>query len=110
MHEFKMGESAVLIGVSPDTVRRLADSGALKTRRTRGGQRLVDATEERVHGEWEYAPGLLRSIRPELRMNLEQAKEFILRYGQCARCGRRLKAAQSVERGIGPVCIQYFSF
>ena len=75
-----------------------------------GGQRLVDATEERVHGEWEYAPGLLRSIRPELRMNLEQAKEFILRYGQCARCGRRLKAAQSVERGIGPVCIQYFSF
>jgi molybdopterin-binding protein len=42
MHEFKMGESAAMIGVSPDTVRRLADSGALKTRRTRGGQRLVD--------------------------------------------------------------------
>ena len=42
MHEFKMGEAAAVIGVSPDTVRRLADTGALKTRRTRGGQRRVE--------------------------------------------------------------------
>lgn len=36
-----MKEAAAVLGVSPDTVRRLADSGAVKTRRTRGGQRLV---------------------------------------------------------------------
>jgi molybdopterin-binding protein len=42
MHEFKIGEAAVVLGVSPDTVRRLADARAVKTRRTRGGQRLVD--------------------------------------------------------------------
>lgn len=77
---------------------------------TIGGERLVDATEEHVHGEWEYAPELKREIRPEYKMTLEQAKDFILRYGQCARCGRRLKAAESVERGIGPVCQRYFSF
>ena len=42
MHEFKMGEAATLLGVSADTVRRLADARTVKTRRTRGGQRLVD--------------------------------------------------------------------
>lgn len=77
---------------------------------TIGGERLVDATEDRVHGEWEYAPELKREIKPEFKMTLEQAKDFILRYGQCARCSRKLKAAESVERGIGPVCKNYFSF
>jgi molybdopterin-binding protein len=42
MHEFKIGEAAAVLGVSTDTVRRLADARTLKTRRTRGGQRLVD--------------------------------------------------------------------
>jgi Family of unknown function (DUF6011) len=72
------------------------------------GERLVDATEEHVHGEWEYDPGLKRQLDTARVMTLAEAKDFILRYGQCVRCGRRLKAAQSVERGIGPVCINYF--
>jgi molybdopterin-binding protein len=42
MHEFKIGEAAGVLGVSADTVRRLADAGTVKTRRTPGGQRLVD--------------------------------------------------------------------
>lgn len=42
MSEFRIGEAAQLLGVSPDTVRRLADDGALVTRRTDGGHRFVD--------------------------------------------------------------------
>jgi molybdopterin-binding protein len=42
MREFKIGEAAAVLGVSPDTVRRLADARTLKTTRTRGGQRVVD--------------------------------------------------------------------
>lgn len=42
MHEFKIGDAAAMLGVSPDTLRRLADAGTVKTRRTRGGQRLVE--------------------------------------------------------------------
>jgi molybdopterin-binding protein len=42
MSEFRIGQVADLLGVSADTVRRLADSGELETRRTPGGQRLVD--------------------------------------------------------------------
>jgi molybdopterin-binding protein len=42
MSEFRIGQAAELLGVSPDTVRRLADNGQLETRRTDGGHRCVD--------------------------------------------------------------------
>ncbi len=45
MYQFRMGEAAQLLGVSPDTVRRWADAGRLSTERTGGGQRLVDGIE-----------------------------------------------------------------
>lgn len=45
MSEFRVGEAAALLGVSPDTIRRLADSGRLSARRTPGGQRVVDGAE-----------------------------------------------------------------
>jgi molybdopterin-binding protein len=42
---YKPGLAAELLGVSVDTVRRLADAGQLKTRRTGGGQRLIDGAD-----------------------------------------------------------------
>ena len=45
MHQFRMGEAANLLGVSPDTVRRWADAGRLATERTTGGHRTVAGTE-----------------------------------------------------------------
>ena len=42
MSELRIGQAAELLGVSVDTVRRWADDGRLPTRRTTGGQRLVD--------------------------------------------------------------------
>ena len=39
---YRMGEAAALLGVSVDTARRMAEAGKLRTRRTAGGQRLVD--------------------------------------------------------------------
>lgn len=71
------------------------------------GERLT-LSDEHVKGEWAYAPGLIKQCEEQYRMTLEQAKRFILVYGQCCRCGRKLKAAKSVEAGIGPVCIKYF--
>jgi molybdopterin-binding protein len=40
-----MGEAAVLLGTSTDTVRRLADSGRLRTRRTTAGHRVIDGAD-----------------------------------------------------------------
>lgn len=42
MPEYRVSEVAELMGVSVDTVRRLVDSGQVRTSRTGGGQRLVD--------------------------------------------------------------------
>ncbi len=42
MRELRIGQAAEVLGVSTDTVRRLADAGELDTRRTDGGQRLVE--------------------------------------------------------------------
>ena len=39
---YRLGQAAELLGVSADTVRRWADSGRLPTRRTSGGQRVVE--------------------------------------------------------------------
>ena len=42
---YKPGQAAELLGVSVDTVRRWADAGRLKTRRSSGGQRLIDGAD-----------------------------------------------------------------
>jgi len=42
MSEYRIGLVAELLGVSPDTVRRLADNDELLTTRTPGGHRVVD--------------------------------------------------------------------
>ncbi|MEO8743904.1 MAG: helix-turn-helix transcriptional regulator [Candidatus Dormiibacterota bacterium] len=38
----RIGQAAELLRVSPDTVRRLVDSGRIKTVRSAGGQRKID--------------------------------------------------------------------
>ena len=38
----RIGQAAELLRVSPDTVRRLVDSGHIKTARSAGGQRRID--------------------------------------------------------------------
>lgn len=62
-----------------------------------------------VHIEFEYAPGVVHRVRPHHKMPLERARELTIRYGRCLACGRRLKNAESVERGIGPVCRKAFA-
>ena len=42
---YKMGQASTLLGVSVDTVRRWADAGRLRSRRSAGGQRLVDGAD-----------------------------------------------------------------
>ena len=43
MARLRIGQAAELLRVSPDTVRRLVDSGQVKTIRSTGGQRLIDS-------------------------------------------------------------------
>ena len=80
-------------------------------------KRLVEHSAERateagarVHAEYVYEAGLIAQVEREgVKLSLDEAKALTIRYGFCIRCGRHLKAAQSVEQGMGPVCIKYFS-
>ncbi len=45
MERYQIGRAAQLLGVSPDTVRRWADSGRLPATRSPGGRRFVDGAE-----------------------------------------------------------------
>ncbi|HEY3723075.1 MAG TPA: helix-turn-helix domain-containing protein [Acidimicrobiia bacterium] len=45
MPSFRPSQAAELLGVSPDTVRRWADEGRLKTTKTEGGHRQIDGKD-----------------------------------------------------------------
>lgn len=57
----RIGQAAELLGVSPDTVRRLVDSGQIKTVRSSGGQRQIDGI-----GLARYMAGLPRQQPPSI--------------------------------------------
>ena len=91
----------------------------------KGGARITESEIDRIlsgesrdvvlrgkdlpHGDYEFEAGLVQRVAAEGRkMSLAEAKRFIVVYGKCARCSLTLKAAKSVERGIGPKCIKWF--
>lgn len=95
------------------------DEGIFIVKPTRDKERLyakrlvesaprLNAAGEGVDFDFEYAPSVIFRLTEEDRMPLERAKKLTIRYGRCIVCGRRLKAKQSVERGIGPICIKQF--
>jgi molybdopterin-binding protein len=45
----RIGQAAELLGVSPDTVRRLIDRGEVEGERSEGGQRFVDGVDLARH-------------------------------------------------------------
>lgn len=55
---------------------------------------------------FEYAPGAVYKLTAQDRLTTAQAAEYGRRTGQCAICGRTLTNADSVARGIGPVCLE----
>lgn len=74
-----------------------------------GGERATESGE-RIHAEYQYAPGLVDQVAREgVKLTLAEAKALSVRYAFCIRCGRSLKDAKSVEAGMGPVCITYFA-
>jgi hypothetical protein len=68
-----------------------------------GGSRLTEQ-DDRVKFDFAYAPGLVREVRADERLSLDEAKAFGIKYGVCCVCGAFLCDAKSVSEGIGPVC------
>ena len=76
--------------------------------------RIHDATGDVVNFELVYDRAtsirVVQDLTEEHRMTFAQARDYMIRYGQCfapagrSICGLRLKAADSVALAIGPVC------
>ena len=59
-------------------------------------------------GVWELAAPLLRLLKPEHKMTLEQAQAYGRLTGRCCRCAAILTDSDSIERGLGPICASKF--
>lgn len=91
-------------------VTMVHDSGQTKTLREIPLEASAEEKDvwEVVGSEFVYAPGVMKEIRPEWRMTLEQAKAFGALYGTCIRCGRTLTLEESIERAMGRKCASKF--
>lgn len=78
-------------------------------RAVHGSGRMYAKMLDKETGRFEYASGAVKSIKPEHKMTLDQAKEYGAIYGVCCACGRTLTDENSIEQGIGPVCIKKFA-
>lgn len=103
---FELEDGRVFVVKPTRDGERLYANQLIELRPTQG-DRLTEEGEH-VRYETQYAKGMMRFIREEDRMSVDRAKELALRYGRCLNCGRKLEVAESVERGIGPVCIKRF--
>ncbi|QPX62591.1 hypothetical protein SEA_WOLLYPOG_39 [Arthrobacter phage Wollypog] len=59
-------------------------------------------------GRWDYAAGAITKLKPNMRMDLDAAKEYGKETGTCIVCGRTLTNPDSIEAGIGPICAERF--
>ena len=56
---------------------------------------------------WVYVKGGIATLDIDHKMTVDEAKHFATLYSQCVWCGKTLEVTESIERGIGPVCIKY---
>lgn len=59
-----------------------------------------------IKAQYVFERGAIFRIRPEHRITGKRAEELSIVFTSCIVCGRTLKAAASVARAIGPVCIK----
>lgn len=71
MASYRIGQAADLLGLSIDSVRRLTDSGGLRTVRSSGRQRLIDGLELA-----RFAATLPEARRPEVIVGQSARNRF----------------------------------
>ena len=67
--QYTVGQAAELLGVSPDTVRRISDRGDLKVIRTPGGRRRIDGAVLARYAQGHANPALQGKSGPESARN-----------------------------------------
>lgn len=55
-------------------------------------------------GGWGYEKGAIYTLKADERLSVAELSAWGLSTGVCAICGKLLSTAESIARGIGPVC------
>jgi hypothetical protein len=59
-------------------------------------------------GGWDYERGAIYTLKANERLTLPELEAWGISTGVCAICGRLLSTAESVARGIGPICASQY--
>jgi len=96
--------------VAPATVKNLVGPGMyvldgqiFRVKNSRGGRPYASLLNVK-NMTYTYVCGAITQLKPEHRMNAEQAARFGRETGCCCVCARTLLRKDSIDRGIGPVC------
>ena len=96
--------------ITQNGVYRDADGNIYRVKTSRQSGRLYASlfvpTAQTKSERFVYAKGAIYSLKASNRLTVEQAGELGVQFGICIVCGAELTDAQSVARGIGPVCVQ----
>jgi len=82
--------------------RRAADGAMFRVQTSEEGRNYAKLLLPA--GGWGYEKGAIYTLKAEERLTLAQLEEWGISTGVCAICSRLLSTAESVARGIGPVC------
>lgn len=88
--------------VAEGIYRRTADGAMFRVQTSEQGRRYAKLLLP--SGGWGYERGAIYTLTASERLTLAQLEEWGLSTGVCAICGRLLSTAESVARGIGPIC------
>lgn len=80
-------------------------AGVAEVVRTKDGIRLYAKILDVHTGRWTYSPGAMSHLKAEDRLTVEQAAALGKRWHRCMVCGRELTNDDSIDRGIGPICL-----
>lgn len=83
----------------------LYGAGVAEVVRNQAGTRLYAKILDVHTGRWNYAAGVVNRLKPEDRLTLEQAAALGKKWHRCMVCGRELTNDDSIDRGIGPICL-----
>lgn len=107
--DMQTGEGIYVLDGNVVKVVKARSTGNLYAKRLVVSAPRVTADGVEVDADFVYAPGVIARLTPAMKMTVDEARAFAVQHGICANCGRKLKAAKSVEAGIGPVCIKKFA-
>jgi hypothetical protein len=99
---FETGEGVFVVRRTQDK-ERLYALKVIELRDSQGDRLTEDG---RVRYDLQFVRGQMARLVEEDRMPIERIKD--LRFSHCVVCGAKLEVAESIERGVGPVCAKQF--